>query len=208
MKGAITLAVYVAIGITGAAFGQPCCTSTAVKTPFPPIERYNDNGPHPGDRGYTLKPYIPPAPVEISMPGEPKSGALFRGIVTADRVVFIRGHGGRVAYHAALFSKYRSEGTKVEIRGPCYSACTMITGYVEPKNLCIAEGAFFAFHLARGTYDGVPDMQVSGDQYRAQPAKIRAWIDRMGGWEKLPLDGYWTMYDRDLWAAGYPRCAP
>ena len=24
--------------------------------------------------------------------------------------------------------------------------------------------------------------------------------------ENLPLDGFWTMYDRDLWAIGYPKC--
>jgi hypothetical protein len=27
-------------------------------------------------------------------------------------------------------------------------------------------------------------------------------------WQALPLDGFWTMYDRDLWQMGYPRCAP
>jgi hypothetical protein len=35
---------------------------------------------------------------------------------------------------------------------------------------------------------------------------VAGWIDRTGGWEHLPLDGYWTMYARDLWAMGYPRC--
>jgi hypothetical protein len=31
-------------------------------------------------------------------------------------------------------------------------------------------------------------------------------IGRMGGWQSLPLNGFWTMYDRELWAMGYPKC--
>jgi hypothetical protein len=42
--------------------------------------------------------------------------------------------------------------------------------------------------------------------YSQQPADIRGWIDRTGGWENLPLDGFWYLRDRELWAMGYPRC--
>lgn len=42
--------------------------------------------------------------------------------------------------------------------------------------------------------------------YMLQPMEIRAWIDRNGVPEKLPLNGFWTMYDRGLWAMGYPKC--
>jgi hypothetical protein len=38
------------------------------------------------------------------------------------------------------------------------------------------------------------------------PAPVRKWIDANGGYEKLPVQGFWTMYDRDLWAMGYSRC--
>ena len=40
----------------------------------------------------------------------------------------------------------------MEVRGPCYSACTMLLTYVEPENLCIAPGAFMAFHAVRGEH--------------------------------------------------------
>ena len=43
-------------------------------------------------------------------------------------------------------------------------------------------------------------------QYFTAPPEIRGWIDRNGGHQNLPLNGYWTMYDRDLWAIGYPQC--
>jgi hypothetical protein len=126
---------------------------------------------------------------------------------TPDTVIINYGKGGLVIPHKERFLEYRLMKTRVEIRGPCYSACTMITGYVEPENLCIAQGAFLAFHAARGLYN---PRQISADataeMYWLQPPKIRDWIDRNGGHEKLPLDGYWTMYDRELWAIGYPRC--
>jgi hypothetical protein len=42
--------------------------------------------------------------------------------------------------------------------------------------------------------------------YLSYPPEIKAWIDRNGGVGKLPRDGYWTLYDRDLWAMGYAKC--
>lgn len=92
------------------------------------------------------------------------------------------------------------------LRGPCYSACTLLTAYVGRDKLCIAKGAFFAFHAARGRLSKTILMDETSAMYRDQPPEIQNWIDRNGGWQKLPLDGYWTMYDRELWAMGYPRC--
>ena len=124
-------------------------------------------------------------------------------------VVISFGRGGNINEHVALFTKYRTVGTKVELRGPCYSACTIITAYVAKENLCIAEGAFMAFHAARVSM-GSPTI-AGGATIRmvdAYPIEIRQWIDRNGGVGNLPHDGFWTMYDRDLWQMGYPRCAP
>ena len=42
--------------------------------------------------------------------------------------------------------------------------------------------------------------------YESYPGDIRAWIDRQGGWRKLQLATFWTLYDHELWAMGYPRC--
>ena len=124
-------------------------------------------------------------------------------------VVIIRhGQGGKLADHRQRFADYRDTKARVELRGPCYSACTLITAYVAKADLCIAEGAFFAFHAVRSLerHELMPGQ--TAQMYYQQPPEIQRWVDRMGGWEKLPLDGYWTMYDRDLWAMGYPRCSP
>ena len=94
----------------------------------------------------------------------------------------------------------------MELRGPCYSACTIITTYVAKQNLCIAEDAFMAFHAARTTLDGPIHGPATIAMVNAYPVEIRHWIDRNGGAGKLPRDGFWTMYDRELWAMGYPKC--
>jgi hypothetical protein len=122
--------------------------------------------------------------------------------------VITRGNGGSVAEHNFKFAGYRNGGFYVEIRGACYSACTLITAYVSKAKLCIAQGAFFAFHaVRRGATNEIMPAETAF-AYWQQPLEIRDWIDRNGGHAALPLDGYWTMYDRDLWAMGYPRCVP
>jgi hypothetical protein len=42
--------------------------------------------------------------------------------------------------------------------------------------------------------------------YVTYPAEIRHWIDNHGGPYKMTVEIYWTMYHRELWAIGYPRC--
>ena len=95
----------------------------------------------------------------------------------------------------------------VEMRGGCWSACTMITGFVPKERLCFAPGAFLAFHAAR-TAEPPYRLNSAGTwtMYASYPAEIPQWIDHHGGVYKLTVETFWTMYDRDLWAIGYPRC--
>ena len=115
------------------------------------------------------------------------------------------GQGGRVDEHISQFAIYRNTGANVGVRGPCYSACTMLTTYIEREKLCIAPGAFMAFHAVRGMERRqymAADTQL---YYSNLPQHIRDWIDGNGGWQELPLNGFWTLYDRELWAMGYPN---
>jgi len=166
--GRYTLGIYLAIGITGAAFGQVKATTTA-------------------DLAAAVPRYVASPP---------------------EKVVIDYGRGGLVAEHNRMYADYRKTHAKVEIRGPCYSACTLVTAYIGKDSLCIGDGAFFAFHAVRSAErrELMPDQTARA--YSMQPPEIQRWIDDHGGWHKLPLDGYWTMYDRDLWAMGYPRCSP
>ena len=123
-----------------------------------------------------------------------------------ERIVITYGGGGLVDEHNGRFYNYRNAGNAVEIRGPCLSACTLITAHIPKERLCFAAGAYLAFHAARSVekHENMP--LTTGVMYRQQPPEIRNWIDRTGGWENLPLDGFWYLRDRELWEMGYPRC--
>jgi hypothetical protein len=200
VKGRITLGIYVAIGITGAAFGQhePLPGQPLYKAP-PPPPTYSPIPP------VMMKAFaVPPSP-----PGWKVMGVTPAPLPTPERtpetVVIKFGNGGRVDEHRQRFADYRLTKTKVEIRGPCYSACTLILGYVAVENICIAEGTFMAFHAIRTAENRRLDYDT-WQAYNSMPPEIRWWIDDNGGHENLPLNGYWTLYDRQMWAMGYPKC--
>lgn len=120
-------------------------------------------------------------------------------------VVFNGGQGGLIAEHILRFWTLAQTGAPVEMRGGCWSACTLITAYVPKDRLCFAPGAFLAFHSAL-TADRQAHPYATAGMYLSYPAEIRQWIDDRGGYQKLTIESFWTMYDRDLWAIGYQRC--
>jgi len=123
-----------------------------------------------------------------------------------ETVVISYGAGGRMDAHYQLYADYRRAKTKVEVRGPCYSACTLVLAYVE--DICIAEGAFMAFHAVRSVQTNARMDWETRIAYTSMPRAIQGWIDSNGGVDQLPLNSFWTLHDRELWAMGYPRCAP
>ena len=124
----------------------------------------------------------------------------------AEIVVIKYGQGGSLFEHTLRFAAYRNKKSKVEIRGPCYSACTIVAAYVPKADLCIAQGAFLAFHAVRSREKQEIMLVETAFMYRLFPEDIRGWIDRTGGYQHLPLDGFWIMHDSELWAMGYPQC--
>jgi hypothetical protein len=121
-------------------------------------------------------------------------------------VVMLGGMGGSIMEHHAQFWALKRQGASVEMRGGCWSACTLLTSYIPKEKLCFAPGAFLAFHSARTVQSPEPQLQSTLRMYASYPPEIRQWIDRNGGPDKLTVESFWTMYDRDLWAMGYPRC--
>jgi hypothetical protein len=118
------------------------------------------------------------------------------------------GKGGSIPEHISRFGTLGRSGAPVEMHGGCYSACTLITAHVPKERLCFAPGAFLAFHAA--TWTPKPPHQIAPaatrDMYLSYPAEVQQWIDARGGYDKLTVESYWTMYDRELWAIGYPKC--
>jgi hypothetical protein len=91
------------------------------------------------------------------------------------------------------------------MRGPCASACTLITSYIPKDRLCFGAGSFLAFHSARSVATDAPTLHTTMQMYSSYPVEIRGWIDRHGGPLKMTVESYWFMHDRELWAIGYPR---
>jgi len=189
VKGGITLAIYIAIGFIPVAFGQ---SSTYVKT-------------------ITTVRVTDPPPLVIAPPPVPTVGVI-KPAPLAERsmpetiVIIKHGRGGRIDAHTLRYADFRLIKARVEVRGPCYSACTMVLSYVGPELLCVAPGAFMAFHAVRSAETHKILKADTEFLYTTYPLPIRQWIDAHGGWKALPLDGFWTMQDRDLWAVGYPKC--
>jgi hypothetical protein len=94
--------------------------------------------------------------------------------------VIVDDRGGMVAAYDALAEKFASNGRKVEIRGYCQSACTILLA-LPPGQICAHDGAEFWFHQA----------SESGSKRRSDPATswlmgrypepVRAWLDQRGG---------------------------
>jgi hypothetical protein len=92
------------------------------------------------------------------------------GLVTyRGDIGWTKGMGGFVHEHQLKFDGYRRAGTEVELRGPCYSACTLIAAYLGKDKLCIAPDAFMAFHAARGLASGQMMPDVTAEMYWRQP---------------------------------------
>jgi hypothetical protein len=155
-----------------------------------------------------MQPSTLPFHAVIKAAPDPK---LALGRPAAQPIVLQREYGGSIDQHRFRFATYQRDGSSVELRGSCYSACTLLTSYVPKDRLCVAPGAFLAFHSAQTSMDNATAQKhpyATVLMYLSYPSTIRDWIDKQGGTDKLPGpgQGYWTMYDRDLWAMGYPRC--
>jgi hypothetical protein len=129
-------------------------------------------------------------------------------LVPVPLVVINGGKGGSIPEHISRFGTLGRSGAPVEMHGGCYSACTLILAYVAKEKLCFAPGAFLTFHAA--TWTPKPPYQIAPaatrDMYLSYPVEVRQWIDARGGYDKLTVESYWTMYDHDLWAIGYAKC--
>jgi hypothetical protein len=118
--------------------------------------------------------------------------------------------GGIVGEHLRRWMKLASSGDDVEIRGPCYSACTLIVGYVPKERLCFGDYASLNFHHAGSTLSAADAVAATRHMFSLYPREIREWISKQGGAEHLPMFfmGWWTLEAEDLWEMGYRRCEP
>ena len=133
---------------------------------------------------------------EVQVPGPP-----------SPKFEIVTDLGGNVDEYQQHWFKVRDLGANVEIIGGCESACTMVLSYVPKARICFAPYAWLAFHSARLTTNNAPSPHANRYMFDRYPPEIRAWLVAKGGWEKLPLTGYWRLEASELFKMGYRRCS-
>jgi hypothetical protein len=121
--------------------------------------------------------------------------------------------GGQIVDHWERWKALAAQGGEVEIRGPCWSACTLIMAHIPRERLCFDKRAELNFHQAMRP-NGEPAMESTRWMVDQYPKDIREWIKTMGGAERLPLPSpnhpagtFYMLFPVQLWAMGYRKCA-
>ncbi len=113
--------------------------------------------------------------------------------------------GGRIHDYIEKFVDIRKSGERIEIDGPCLSACTLVLGIVPQNRVCVTGRAILGFHSARWIEaNGQPGEQSEvGTQllWEFYPPRIRKWINARGGLTPNMI----FMRGTEL-ATVYPRC--
>jgi len=125
-------------------------------------------------------------------------------------IVLLRENGGIIVDHVKRWIELAASNKDVEIRGPCYSACTLIMAYVPKEQICFDRAASLNFHQTR-LIDGRPSPEYTEWMFNRYPPDIRAWLNKRGGPEKLPTSAsgeFWVLWANNLWDMGYRRCEP
>ena len=162
------------------------------KTPLGPSKL--DGWITPGQRTMEMVALQPPPPA-------------YKPTVLPPVVIPAHGMGGNLDEHKILFASYRHTAYQSNSAGRA----------IRPARCSRPMSARISCALGRaGSWRSMPcaRCETRARSCRTKPRhvsissrrEIRRWIDRNGGHENLPLDGFWTMYDRDLWAMGYPKC--
>jgi hypothetical protein len=99
--------------------------------------------------------------------------------------------GGDVDEFAAKYEQIRESGRKVEIDGPCVSACTIVASL--PKDqVCVTPRAALGVHLASDAVNDDPDDDRVDVQYtdwavkKYYPKTLQVWIKTHGGLQEEP----------------------
>ena len=91
--------------------------------------------------------------------------------------------GGRIDRYETRWRSVARSGEEVRIDGLCNSACTLLTGLVPRRRVCITPRAMLSFHAAWSEASGpdVASAAATAELMRIYPAAIRAFLARRGG---------------------------
>lgn len=123
------------------------------------------------------------------------------------RAMIVRNDGGgNLAERVAQVRLLRRSGQRVEIRGACMSACTMLLGL---RNTCVTPEATLGFHGPSSQYYGIA---LPGEEFEYwsrvmathYPLPLRRWFLREG---RNITVGFHQIRGSELIRIGVPRCA-
>lgn len=87
--------------------------------------------------------------------------------------------GGFISSYLDHYRALRDSHVKVEIRGDCVSACTLVMHYIPRSRACVGPEAHFGFHMARRVLDGgaVPDPEMTKELIELYyPKPVQDWL--------------------------------
>lgn len=108
--------------------------------------------------------------------------------------------GGYVDEYFAAADLYKSTGRRIEVRGECRSACTIM---LEVPTLCVAPGAVFRWHHAYTKETGALHPEVTNQMLSRLPPQIRA---RLQGKISKEYTAAASLGYKDLVALGVKDC--
>ena len=150
--------------------------------------------------------------VQHLLPRSATDGSLMHGLTvvtkTPAKVIVNYDEGGVIFAYNVRWKHVAAQGSQVEVRGMCWSACTLVAAHIPKDRLCFADYSSLNFHQARhGAPDDTPNPQATKWMFDAMPPEIENWIVARGGIEKMPVKTYWTLPARQLWTMGFRKCS-
>jgi hypothetical protein len=114
--------------------------------------------------------------------------------------------GGMIVEYVAHWEDLAARGDEVDILGPCWSACTLVTAYIPKDQLCFGQDASLQFHAAWERETGKVSLWATKWMISKYPADIRRWLALRGPPESNTVQEWWILPASELWKMGYKRC--
>jgi hypothetical protein len=115
--------------------------------------------------------------------------------------------GGFVHEHIKRWRQVEKSAADVEIRGPCFSACTLVMSVVPKERICFGDHASLQFHLA-ADLQGRPAYDTTASMLQSYPRDIREWVLARGGMASMTIYDFLILEAEELWGMGYRKCRP
>jgi hypothetical protein len=132
--------------------------------------------------------------------------APWNGKWSKPTVLYLEG-GGFIHEHMQRWREVRQSDADIEIRGPCFSACTLIMAVVPKERLCFGDYASLQFHAA-SDLSGRIAIPATMWMLRQYPRDIYDWLMARGGAPGMTVYDFWVLEAPELWTMGYRKCAP